>query len=51
MKQEIEDIRRDISSTEDAIAKLVEEGVVKDRVYGGEGGIQGSRRKTRCLIC
>lgn len=41
MKQEIEDIRRDISATEDAIAKLVEEGVVKDRVYGGEGGIQG----------
>lgn len=41
MKQEIEDIRRDISATEDAIAKLVEEGTVKDRVYGGEGGIQG----------
>lgn len=41
MRQEIADIRRDIHATEDAIAKLIEEGTVKDRVYGGEGGIQG----------
>ena len=41
MQVEIESIRRDVSSTEDSIAKLIEEGTVKDRVYGGEGGIQG----------
>lgn len=41
MRQEIADIRQDIHATEDAIAKLIEEGTVKDRVYGGEGGIQG----------
>ena len=41
IKMEVEAIRKDIASTEDSIAKLVEEGTVKDRVYGGEGGIQG----------
>lgn len=41
LKIEVDGIRKDIASTEDAIAKLVEEGTVRDRVYGGEGGIQG----------
>lgn len=41
MKLEVEAIRKDIASTEDSIAELIEEGTVKDRVYGGEGGIQG----------
>ena len=41
LKLEVDGIRKDIASTEDAIAKLIEEGTVKDRVYGGEGGIQG----------
>lgn len=41
LKIEVDGIRKDIASTEDAIAKLIEEGTVKDRVYGGEGGIQG----------
>lgn len=31
----------DIKKTEDSIAKLVKEGVVEDKVYGGLGGIQG----------
>ncbi len=41
MQIEIEDLKADLKKTEDAIDKLIEEGTVKDRVYGGEGGIQG----------
>jgi len=41
MKQEVEDTREQIAAIEDSIAKLIEEGTVKDKVYGGEGGIQG----------
>lgn len=41
MVQEIETLRADIIKCEDSIAKIVETGTVKDRVYGGEGGIQG----------
>ena len=38
---EIEKIREDIRKTEDSIAKLIEEGVVQDKVKGGFGGEQG----------
>ena len=38
---EIRQLRADIRKAEDSIAKLVEEGTVKDKVYGGDGGIQG----------
>ena len=41
MQIEIEGLKADLKKTEDAIDKLIEEGTVKDRVYGGEGGIQG----------
>lgn len=41
IKSEIEKMKIDIKKTEDSIAKLVREGVVEDKVYGGLGGIQG----------
>lgn len=41
IKSEIEKMKIDIKKTEDSIAKLVKEGVVEDKVYGGLGGIQG----------
>ncbi len=41
LKDEIEKIRIDIKKTEDSIEKLLEEGTVQDKVYGGLGGIQG----------
>lgn len=41
MKEEIKQMRADIQKTEDAIAKLLEEGTVCDKVTGGLGGIQG----------
>ena len=41
MKIEISKMREDIRAVEDSIAKLIEEGTVKDKVYGGDGGIQG----------
>ena len=41
MKIEIMQLRLDIRKAEDSIAKLIEEGTVKDKVYGGDGGIQG----------
>lgn len=39
--EEIKKIKIDIKKTEDSIAKLIQEGVVEDKVYGGLGGIQG----------
>lgn len=39
--EEINEIHKDIKKTEDDIAKLIEEGVVIDKVKGGLGGIQG----------
>ena len=41
MQEEIKKMREDIQKTEDSIAKLIEEGTVQDKVYGGLGGIQG----------
>lgn len=41
LKEEIKKIKIDIKKTEDSIAKLIQEGVVEDKVYGGLGGIQG----------
>ena len=41
MQEEIKKMREDIQKTEDSIAKLIEEGTVEDKVYGGLGGIQG----------
>lgn len=41
LKEEIEKMRADIKKTEDSIAKLIDEGVVQDKVKGGLGGIQG----------
>ena len=41
LKSEIEKIHIDIKKTEDSIEKLVKEGIVEDKVYGGLGGIQG----------
>lgn len=41
MQEEIKQMRIDIQKTEDAIAKLLEEGTVCDKVTGGLGGIQG----------
>ena len=41
MKIEIMQLRLDIRKAEDSIAKLIEEGTVKDKVYGGDGGTQG----------
>lgn len=41
MQEEIKKMRADIQKTEDAIAKLIEEGTVCDKVTGGFGGIQG----------
>lgn len=41
MELEIEKIKADIVKTEDGIAKLLEEGVVQDKVKGGFGGVQG----------
>lgn len=38
---EIAKLKEEQKKTEDAIVKLVEEGCVKDKVYGGDGGIQG----------
>lgn len=39
--REIDATKESIKKTEDEIEKLCEEGTVKDRVYGGEGGRQG----------
>ena len=41
IKLEIDTLGDRIRRVEDKIARIVEEGTVKDRVYGGEGGIQG----------
>lgn len=41
MQEEIKQMRADIQKTEDAIAKLLEEGTVCDKVTGGLGGTQG----------
>ena len=41
LQEEIKKIKIDIKKTEDSIAKLIQEGVVEDKVYGGLGGIQG----------
>ena len=41
MQYEILAIRRSIERTEEHIDRIVAEGTVKDRVYGGDGGIQG----------
>lgn len=41
ISDEIAHLKRTMARCEDDIAKLIEEGTVKDRVYGGEGGIQG----------
>lgn len=38
---ELSDAKKSVREKEDAIARLNEEGVVKDKVYGGMGGIQG----------
>lgn len=38
---EIEDLKRKKAEVEQQIEKLLEDGVVKDKVYGGMGGIQG----------
>lgn len=38
---EIEDLKRKKAEVEKQIEKLLEDGVVKDKVYGGMGGIQG----------
>lgn len=39
--REIESLKRREGQLEDSIAKLVEEGTVTDKVYGGNGGAQG----------
>lgn len=41
VKLEIDNLREKIHKAEDDIARVIEIGTVKDRVYGGEGGIQG----------
>ena len=38
---EIEDLKKKKAEVERQIEKLLEDGVVKDKVYGGMGGIQG----------
>lgn len=38
---EIQSVKDEIKKREDALAELNEQGLVKDKVYGGEGGIQG----------
>lgn len=39
--REIEMLERKKADTERSIAKLIEDGLVKDKVYGGNGGLQG----------
>lgn len=39
--REIEMLERKKAETERSIAKLIEDGLVKDKVYGGNGGFQG----------
>ena len=39
--EEIHEKKIDYAKTENAIEKLIDEGTVKDKVTGGEGGIQG----------
>ena len=39
--REIEMLERKKAETERSIAKLIEDGLVKDKVYGGNGGLQG----------
>ncbi len=41
MQEEVKRMRADIRKTEDDIAKMLEEGTVRDKVKGGLGGIQG----------
>lgn len=41
IKTEIGQLNTAVRQAEDSIAKLIEEGTVKDKVYGGDGGIQG----------
>lgn len=41
IKTEIQDIQKDIDRTEESIAKLMDEGIVQDKVKGGLGGVQG----------
>lgn len=41
LKEELKKIELEIKSTENSIAKLIEEGTVVDKVSGGLGGIQG----------
>lgn len=41
--KEVEEIRERIKTTEDQIQKLESEGLVVDKVRGGEGGIQNYR--------
>ena len=41
--KEVEEIRERIKTTEDQIQKLENEGLVVDKVRGGEGGIQNYR--------
>lgn len=41
VQQKIEQLERQIPRLEEKIREIEAEGTVKDRVYGGEGGIQG----------
>lgn len=41
LQVEIEEVQADIRKNEDAIARLVAEGTVRDHVRGGMGGIEG----------
>lgn len=40
IKREISDLQKRIEKTEEQIAKIDKEGCVKDKVMGGEGGLQ-----------
>lgn len=41
LKSEITELERQKADVENKIEKLLDEGTVKDKVYGGDGGIQG----------
>lgn len=41
LKKEISDLENMVKKCEDELAALIEEGCVKDKVYGGLGGTQG----------
>lgn len=41
LQEEINHLKTDIAETEEQLYKLQEEGTVKDKVYGGDGGNQG----------